>query len=908
MKFQLSVSVLIAALTAYAQAASIAQEISGSFEKRGMFIGDQPLVVAEETPAHTTADVLIADDSTAAAVAAAGQVAQPQAVLLDTTAPSIRGSSLGFIQVQQAPVSPQLMFSPGLGNVGALQRVIDSPQVVVQAQPAAASAGAVTVVQAISFAPAATAVTQAASASIVSVVSAVPVTSSSSAAVASTTASAASSTASLAASTSASQATVTVTAAASVVSSAVPVTTTVSAAPAVVTAAPAPAPAAAAPPAPVGLAAPAAQLAYTDLTANQPVAVGSVVAGTGVAAAAPVAQAAQAAPAVGAAAADQLSAPSTFAQQQLYPAAVGAAVAPAAQAAVGAIPTAMILGTNPNAAPVIISADPQLTDLLTQAALAATPAAAGATDPTVAADEDEAAADASLSAASAVGLDNVSTAATLRRSAKTAGRNASHHGVGRKAKATGEVVDDSAADSVDILADSTADATAAAEEEASSVYAPASAKSAAKGRSVGTASGKKAASHKSAAAAMVDADADANASVGAGGAGLDSDMASVANTDAAATLSGRFHATASIGDDTPSADGISEVDSAVSALAGTEAEPSFAHAPGSRQRGSPANLKEEAAKARAEASAEAREAVLSEIRAEASAEAALQASSELHLNGRTIVHDEAVHDDYFRDQSQSSYAEDSQHTGTADSSDTSYGMGGGKYSHTYNDDVSYGTTQSSPYHVYDTYSDTGSSSDYYTHGHGSYSDDSHECSSYGDWKLHYDGANPTVYQASEGSNYYSYNNEPHSYTNGGYNVRYSDRQSDGEYEHGHYAYDSQTKPFNFVNMHADSALARDASSATASAASSGDAPRAVNELDPLSYATEACSFRKDLPLVATESPVSACPSIMVIGVPQPTMMPAPASSIAPQPSTVMVTKMITPAVKVVVASNSGDSD
>ncbi|KAJ2705433.1 hypothetical protein FB645_002416 [Coemansia sp. IMI 203386] len=902
MKFQLSVSVLIAALTAYAQAASIAQEISGSFEKRGMFVGDQPLVVAEETPAHTTADVLIADDSTAAAVAAAGQVAQPQAVLLDTTAPSIRGSSLGFIQVQQAPVSPQLMFSPGLGNVGALQRVIDSPQVVVQAQPAAASAGAVTVVQAISFAPAATAVTQAASVSIASVVSAVPVTSSS-AAVASTPASAASSTASLAASTSASQATVTVTAAASVVSSAVPVTTTVSAAPAVVTVAPAAA--AAAPPAPVGLAAPAAQLAYTDLAASQPVAVGSVVAGTGVAAAAP---AAQAAPAVGAAAADQLSAPSTFAQQQLYPAAVGAAVAPAAQAAVGAIPTAMILGTNPNAAPVIISADPQLTDLLTQAALAATPAAAGATDPTVAADDDEAAADASLSAASAVGLDNASTAATLRRSAKTAGRNASHHGVGRKAKATSEVVDDSAADSVDILADSTADATAVAEEEASSVYAPASAKSAAKGKSVGKASGKKAVSRKSAAAATVDADADANASVGAGGAGLDSDMASVANTDAGATLSDRFHATASIGDDTPSADGISEVDSAVSALAGTEAEPSFAHAPGSRQRGSPANLKEEAAKARAEASAEAREAVLSEIRAEASAEAALQASSELHLNGRTIVHDEAVHDDYFRDQSQSSYAEDSQHTGTADSSDTSYGMGGAKYSHTYNDDVSYGTTQSSPYHVYDTYSDTGSSSDYYTHGHASYSDDSHECSSYGDWKLHYDGANPTVYQASEGSNYYNYNNEPHSYTNGGYNVRYSDRQSDGEYEHGRYAYNSQTKPFNFVNMHADSALARDASSATASAASSGDAPRAVNELDPLSYATEACSFRKDLPLVATESPVSACPSIMVIGVPQPTMMPAPASSIAPQPSTVMVTKMITPAVKVVVASNSGDSD
>ncbi|KAJ2234818.1 hypothetical protein H4R99_003749 [Coemansia sp. RSA 1722] len=903
MKFQLSVSVLIAALTAYAQAASIAQEISGGFEKRGMFIGDQPLVVAEETPAHTTADVLIADDSTAAAVAAAGQVAQPQAVLLDTTAPSIRGSSLGFIQVQQAPVSPQLMFSPGLGNVGALQRVIDSPQVVVQAQPAAASAGAVTVVQAISFAPAATAVTPAASVSIASVVSAVPVTSSSSAAVASTTALAASSTASLATSTSASQATVTVTAAASAVSSAVPVTTTVSAVPAVVTVAPAPAAAAAAPPAPVGLAAPAAQLAYTDPTANQPVAVGSVVAGTGVAAAAP---AAQAAPVVGAAAADQLSAPSTFAQQQLYPAAVGAAVAPAAQAAVGAIPTAMILGTNPNAAPVIISADPQLTDLLTQAALAATPAAAGATDPTVAADDDEAAADAGLSAASAVGLDNVSTAATLRRSAKTAGRNASHHGVGRKAKATSEVVDDSAADSVDILADSTADATAAAEEEAGSVYAPASSKSAAKGKSVGKASGKKAVSHKSAAAATVDADA--NASVGAGGAGLDSDIASVANTDAAATLSDRFHATASIGDDTPSADGISEVDSAVSALAGTEAEPSFAHAPGSRQRGSPANLKEEAAKARAEASAEAREAVLSEIRAEASAEAALQASSELHLNGRTIVHDEAAHDDYFRDQSQSSYAEDSQHTGTADSSDTSYGMGGAKYSHTYNDDVSYGTTQSSPYHVYDTYSDTGSSSDYYTHGHGSYSDDSHECSSHGDWKLHYDGANPTVYQASEGSNYYNYNSEPHSYTNGGYNVRYSDRQSDGEYEHGHYAYDSQTKPFNFVNMHADSALARDASSATASAASSGDAPRAVDELDPLSYATEACSFRKDLPLVATESPVSACPSIMVIGVPQPTMMPAPASSIAPQPSTVMVTKMITPAVKVVVASNSGDSD
>ncbi|KAJ2387873.1 hypothetical protein GGI05_003959, partial [Coemansia sp. RSA 2603] len=368
-------------------------------------------------------------------------------------------------------------------------------------------------------------------------------------------------------------------------------------------------------------------------------------------------------------------------------------------------------------------------------------------------------------------------------------------------------------------------------------------------------------------------------------------VASIADADLVAA---HYHATANIVDDAATMDSAnpsSDTDSAAAPLASTDPDTAPAHVPGSRQRSASANIKDEAAKARAEASADAREAVLSEVRAEASAEAALQASSELHLNGRTVVHDDAVQYDNAKDkdQSQTSYGDESDHySRTADSS--------------YN---------------------TGYGSDTYSHDQESYTGDYKDSSTYGDWKLHYDGHDPTIYQASESTSNMSFNTEPHSYTDGAYNIRYSEHQSDYEHEHDHehdhyhdYSnYDTQSKPYNFANMHAVSALERDAASgvnsatvgASGSIASlpSSGLPHAVNELDPLSYATEACSFRKDLPLVATESPVSACPSIMVIGVPQPTMMSAQGTSVIPQASTVMVTKMITPAVKDRLSNGSG---
>ncbi|KAJ1724552.1 hypothetical protein LPJ53_001198 [Coemansia erecta] len=881
MKLQLSVSILIVALAAYAQSADTVNN-RPVLDKRGMIIGDSPVIVAEETPARSAVDAITADDSTgAAAVGVAGsQIAQPPTVLLDTSMPSIRGSSLGFLQVQQGSVAPQLILSPGLGTTSNLQRVVDTSQVLVQAQPAG-SAPAVTIVQAISVAPAAT---PAAPATSISQVAAAQVSSgvATSASAASTAASTVAS--ALEASTSASQATVTVTAAAST-SPAAPATATVTVAASVAPVAqslavPAAAPAALPAAAPVSipaipsvaaaaapvvgaasisgtsqvaLAAPAAQLAYPDLLAAQPAASGALAAAPAVAA-----------PLAAAAAVDAVAAPSTFAQQQLYPAAVAAAPAAQAVAGAGAIPTAMILGNNPNAAPVIISADSQLTDLLSQVAAVTTPAAAEATpDSDATSVEDDAV------------VDDSTAVLTGRHAAKPIGRYTNPQTVGRKSKTAIESVDIAAADSDPVLPDSSIDS---AEEDIASVGTT----TLRKGK---TAAAKAAAKKKTNAlkSAVIDADSDPAADA----------VASAADTDIAAAPVAHYHATANIVDDAATvaaADATSDIDSAAAALASTDADAAPAHVPGSRQRGTSANIKDEAAKARAEASAEAREAVLSEVRAEASAEAALQASSELHLNGRTVVHDEAAQYDYSKDQSQSSYADESDH---------------------------YSRTTDSSY-------STGYGSDTYSHDHESYTDDYKDSSTYGDWKLHYDGHSPTIYQASEGSSNMNFNTEPHSYTDGAYNVRYTDHQSDyeHEHEHDHYHdnsdYETQSKPYNFANMHAVSALERDAASGASSAAGgasgsvvslpSNGLPHAVNELDPLSYATEACTFRKDLPLVASDSPVSACPSIMVIGVPQPTMMSAPASSVVPQASTVMITKMVTPAVKVVVASTDNDTE
>ncbi|KAJ2383809.1 hypothetical protein GGI23_007065, partial [Coemansia sp. RSA 2559] len=68
--------------------------------------------------------------------------------------------------------------------------------------------------------------------------------------------------------------------------------------------------------------------------------------------------------------------------------------------------------------------------------------------------------------------------------------------------------------------------------------------------------------------------------------------------------------------------------------------PSYNRAHVSRTRYVAGGLRAEAQRIKSEASAEAREAVLSEVRAEASAEAALQASSELNMSVNTIVRDE----------------------------------------------------------------------------------------------------------------------------------------------------------------------------------------------------------------------------------------------------------------------------
>ncbi|KAJ1874740.1 hypothetical protein LPJ55_001213 [Coemansia sp. RSA 990] len=309
-----------------------------------------------------------------------------------------------------------------------------------------------------------------------------------------------------------------------------------------------------------------------------------------------------------------------------------------------------------------------------------------------------------------------------------------------------------------------------------------------------------------------------------------------------------------------------------------------------RQRGSRNDLRDEAYEARAEASAEARAAILSEIRAEASAEAAMQASAELHLEDRSTVRDEeasasrmkdayeTVHD-YSRDASEGNYSYEYTHPRAVDdegaNSSTVERYASPEYENTSTWDVghaaAWGSAHSNedahPYHSYDN-------EDAY-HG-ASYGN------GYGDYKVHYTDATPTVEPASEGSSSYGDNS---SYSDNSYSPY--ERQYD----------ESQSRPLNFVNAHADSAFARDAASA---ATPPSNGPHAVNELDPLSYATQGCSIRSKLPLsVGAES--SSQGSIMVIGIPEGSPQ---ATSVAPAASTVMVTKVITPAVEVVYASNS----
>ncbi|KAJ1895919.1 hypothetical protein LPJ66_004302 [Kickxella alabastrina] len=781
------------------------------------------------------------------------------------------------------------MLNPGVGIPPGMQRFANLPQIVLQAPPAAPVAP-VTVVQTVSVTATAAPVT----------------TTVFSAATVATTQFAV-------------HDIVTVTAPAPVVvtvfeSAATPVAAV---APAVV---PAPVAVAApvAAPAPISAAAPAAQLAYPDVAFNQAVA----------------------------AVADPAAAV-VLAQQQLYPAALGAqqqvaqpllaqvptAALASAPAVAGAIPTASIFGSNQNAQPVLLPIDSQLAELLSRSGLASALLSDSGTALLGAVDDNTA--DGSQDASAAIDEDEVYVAP--RQFPKTLARHTAPRANNRKSKLT-------------VDADAELDAASAhvAEEDVppakpvASLSAPRKNKAIAKTAGSGTA--KKAAALKStlaAAASAAEADTDESAAT-------DLNISDVPNM--------RFRVSSGSTEETLGFE--AEVNSvpAAPADAENEYELSCARTLGTRGRGTVTNLKDEASKARAEASAEVREAVLSEIRAEASAQAALQASSELRLSGKTVVHNEVAYSEratnnynvdreYHKEKTQTSYDEETQRS-WAPETEANYILGIERYQITRSKSAdfdalnyhrqsdlwenkrspNYDDTQSPPYHPYATSSYDQSQAKYgdYNEGlqtkyAGSYG---HMQSNYGDepatngnWKLHYDGASPTMYPASDASSYINYNSDPCPYTNLYYTNSYGDHH--GESHVGYNGYDAQIRPFNFVNMRFDAALARDAAGVSvdapwstisaASLASASNIPLAVNELDPLSYATEPCSFRKDMPLMISETPMSACPSVMIIGVPQPTVpVSVPVNMPAPQAAT--VTKLVTQAVKFVLASNSNSKD
>ncbi|KAJ1944704.1 hypothetical protein GGF37_002062 [Kickxella alabastrina] len=918
MKLQLSTSALLVWLAAYIHAAEIIEN-SSEIHKRGLVIDDQP-VIGEATVARTIGDSTSADDSSAiaAAVAAAvnpelasNQIIQSPAVMLDNTLSNLRGSSLGYLQLQQALNSPHFMLNPGVGIPPGMQRFANLPQIVLQAPPAAPVAP-VTIVQTVSVtatAPVSTLTSQTAAAPVTTTVF---------------------SAATVAITQYAVHDIVTVTAPAPVV-----VTVFESVATPVAAVAPAavPAPiAVAAPvaaPAATGAAAFFAQLPYPDVTLNQAVAAAAVVATT----------------APSAVVADPVAA-MVLAQQQLYPAAIGAqqqvaqpllaqvptAALAFAPAVAGAIPTASILGSNQNAQPVLLPIDSQLAELLSRSGLASALLSDSGAAPLGAVDDNTA--DSSQDVSAAIDEDDVYVAPP--QSPKTLARHMAPRTNNRKSKLTVDADAELDSASADV-----AEEDAPPAKPAANVSAPRKNKVIAKTAGTGTA--KKAAALKSTLAAAASA------------AKADTDESAAADLNISDVPNMRFRASSGSTEETLNFE--AEVNSvpAVAVDAENEYELSCARTLGTRGRGTVTNLKDEASKVRAEASAEAREAVLSEIRAEASAQAALQASSELRLSGKTVVHDEAAYserttnsynvDREYRKKTQTSYDEETQRS-WAPETEANYILGIERYQitrsksadfdtwnyHHQSDSwenkpsLNYDDTQSPPYHPYATSSYDQSQANYgdynerpqikyadsYGHMQSNYGD---ELATNGNWKLHYDGASPTMYPASDASSYINYNSDPCPYTNPYYTNSYSNHQ--GESHAGYNGYDAQIRPFNFVNMRFDAALARDAAGVSvnapwstisaASLASASNIPLAVNELDPLSYATEPCSFRKDMPLMISETPMSACPSVMIIGVPQPTMpVSVPVNMPAPQAAT--VTKLVTQAVKFVLASNSNNKD
>ncbi|KAJ2770997.1 hypothetical protein IWQ57_002411, partial [Coemansia nantahalensis] len=212
----------------------------------------------------------------------------------------------------------------------------------------------------------------------------------------------------------------------------------------------------------------------------------------------------------------------------------------------------------------------------------------------------------------------------------------------------------------------------------------------------------------------------------------------------------------------------------------------------------------------------------------------------------------------------------------------------------------------SSYHPYDTYSDAS-----YNHGASPYADGDRDSSMSDNTYTHtYDDNTYThtygdnAYTHTYGDNAYTHTYGDNTYT---YTRTYADNSDsyDGHPNGSEHTGESQGAPYNLVNRHADSIFASDASAALSSAAD--NSLRAVNDLDPLSYATQGCSFRSNLPLSAPpDAPRPEQPSIMIIGLPPQPTQPAVMRSVAPSTSTIMVTKLVTPSVKVIVASDSDE--
>ncbi|KAJ1797144.1 hypothetical protein LPJ59_003321 [Coemansia sp. RSA 2399] len=600
-------------------------------------------------------------------------------------------------------------------------------------------------------------------------------------------------------------------------------------------------------------------------------------------------------PAAGAALAEPVGAP-VYAQQQLYP--IAAAAQPIYQqpATFGnSLQPAIILNGNQALPQAVIPLDQSLAELLTQSlasapapvslsskAVHATPSAASAALDSVGdADAD----DGSASAAVVAPEDDDSVPVSPRRSSKSVSRSARARSRQSKVNA-----DDANADAADAPVDDTINP--AQDDQADSEPVSVSnivRKTKSTGRNTGAGPMRKNANRDSTQE--------------------NPRLASVAN----------FKATSSPSpDDTVDDAGAGEYNEA----------PSYNRAHVSRTRYVAGGLRAEAQRIKSEASAEAREAVLSEVRAEASAEAALQASSELNMNVNTIVRDEEASSERAStvyDSPQDYHTRERLQRGTAvieraretDYPETYYGGGVGRYAadekedsstwdvhhavswasaHTrdYDDD-----SQSTPSHAYEhSYDD-----DYkYAHDSLSYDDASKDSTENGDWKVRYNGPRPTVYSASDesSSSLSVLEAETHTYTDNNY-TPYTDSQSGTVHD-----YDSQSKPFNFVNMRADAVLSRDAAGPGSSSAD--NMPHAVNELDPLSYGTQGYPPRDNLPFMATstESVASAHPSLMVIGIPQLMAQSVAPSISAASASTVMVTKMVTPAIEVVVASSDSN--